>query len=760
MRPLDFITSILILSFVALLFGSLFFWTSHTEAAKLMWFSGALPALGILIHKIINSISKKILNIDFIAAVAIVSALYLGEFFSAIVIAVMYLSGQALEAYAEARATEEMSALLDNAPRDACRITKDGLTIISIVEIHSGDRLLIRSGDTVPVDGLMQSTTAILDESILTGESEFVKRYKGELLRSGVINGGPPFEIRAVSTPEQSTYAGIARLVESARRSRAPFTRLVDRYALWFIPATLGLSVFSWLISDDPLRGLAVLVVATPCPLIIAVPVALISGMSNCAKRGILVKTGSAFEALSRASVLFFDKTGTLTGGQARLIRIHATSGVEPSEVLRIAASLDQVSVHIIATTIVAAAHERDLLLPLPSDIVEESGAGLSGRVDDVSVLVGSPDYVCRTLPAPEWDAAFLSAIGDEGGTAVYVARDGFVIGALHIADQIRLETPRALRMLKRAGIRHITMLTGDRYDVASVIGIAAGVDEIRAELDPAGKVAILAGVPSDAISVMVGDGVNDAPALAAASVGVAMGVRGAAASSEAADVVLLVDRLDRLAEAIHIAKASRKIAVQSAVLGMGLCFITMIFAAAGFLGPVYGAVLQEFIDVIAIGNALRSLRVTPLRVSRRSLPAALARRLHEEHQLLLPLIDRISYMADHLLLMSTEEAIQSLKKLNLTIAETLVPHERKDDHEIYPLIAGLLGGDDPMASLSRTHREIFSLTARLKKSVVALELPTQDPKALNATQHLLYALDAIVRLHFAQEEEIYYTLN
>lgn len=185
MRPLDFITSILILSFVALLFGSLFFWTSHTEAAKLMWFSGALPALGILIHKIINSISKKILNIDFIAAVAIVSALYLGEFFSAIVIAVMYLSGQALEAYAEARATEEMSALLDNAPRDACRITKDGLTIISIVEIHSGDRLLIRSGDTVPVDGLMQSTTAILDESILTGESEFVKRYKGELLQIG-----------------------------------------------------------------------------------------------------------------------------------------------------------------------------------------------------------------------------------------------------------------------------------------------------------------------------------------------------------------------------------------------------------------------------------------------------------------------------------------------------------------------------------------------------------------------------------------------
>jgi soluble P-type ATPase len=330
----------------------------------------------------------------------------------------------------------------------------------------------------------------------------------------------------------------------------------------------------------------------------------------------------------------------------------------------------------------------------------------------------------------------------------------------LHLADQIRIETPHALRMLRRVGISRMVMLTGDRHDVAMAIGSAVGVDEIRAELDPAGKLAALKQAPDDATSIMVGDGVNDAPALAVAGVGVAMGARGAAASSEAADVVLLVDRLDRLAEAVHLAKASYRIALQSVALGMGLSGIAMAVAAAGYLAPVYGAALQEIFDVLAIANALRALRVAPLRVSRRRLSAAESQSLRAQHDVLLPVLDRLSYLADQVRAMPAADAVPALRQLDQMLAAELVPHERADDSDVYPAVAGLLGGDDPMAALSRMHREIFALTRRLHRAVQGLSTTTADDAAMREVQRILYSLDAIVRLHFAQEDELYLTLS
>lgn len=760
MRSFTVNTSVLAVAAGFLLMGAVSAWAQKSQVAHLLWLLGALPVLGLVLYDVARSLVRREVGVDVLAAIAIVGAILLDEYLSASVIAVMFASGQALESYAQARAGREMSALLARAPRSAYRVEGDALVCIDLGAVGVGDRLLVRTGDTVPVDGVVQSPSATLDESVLTGESVPAERRQGDLLRSGAVNAGAPFEILATETADRSTFAGIAKLVESARTSRAPAARLADRYALWLVPVSLGLAGLAWLASGSPVRALAVLVVATPCPLILAVPVALVSGMSNCAKRGILIKGGAALEGLARAAVLFFDKTGTLTGGQARLVQIQAGGQVDKAEVLRMAASLDQVSAHVTAAAIVSAARERRLQLPLPSEVSEEPGAGLSGMVEGVPVRVGSPGFVCRSLPAPDWGATFLATVGGEGGSAVYVAKDGAVIGALHLADQLRVETSRALRMLRQAGIARMVMLTGDRRDVADAIGAALGVDEIRAELDPAGKLAALGEVPAGVASIMVGDGVNDAPALAAAGVGVAMGARGAAASSEAADVVLLVDRLDRLAEAVHLAKVSRRIAMQSVVLGMGMSLIAMVLAAAGYLAPVYGAALQEVIDVIAIANALRALRVAPLRVSRQRLSAEQYQRFRTEHEKLQPSLDRLSGLADQVLGMPAAQAVLALRELDQMLAEQLVPHETADDARVYPMVASLLGGDDPMASLSRTHREIFTLARRLHGMAQVLTPASADETAMREVQRILYSLDAILRLHFAQEEELYLALS
>ncbi|MBV8467203.1 MAG: heavy metal translocating P-type ATPase [Burkholderiales bacterium] len=759
MRTLSINTALLAVAVATLTAGAILAWADRLHVSHVLWVLGVLPVLGAVLYDIAHSLVRREAGIDILAAVAIIGAILLGEYLTASVIAVMFVSGQALESYAQARANREMSALLARAPRGAYRIEGDALVRIDLGEVRVGDRLLVRTGDAVAVDGVIGSPSATVDESILTGESVPVERHEGDALRSGVVNAGPPFEMQATETAEHSTFAGIARLVESARTSRSPAARLADRYALWFVPLSLGLALLAWFVSGDPVRALAVVVVATPCPLILAVPVALVSGMSNCAKRGILVKSGAALEGLAEAKVLYFDKTGTLTGGQARLVHIETNAGTDQAELLHLAASLDQVSAHVTAAAIVSAARERHLRLSLPTDVHEEPGAGLSGKIDGEPVMVGTYDFVCGALTVPGWSARFQSAVGDEGGSAVFVAKGGVVIGALHLADQIRTETPRALRMLRRVGIARMVMLTGDRHDVATAIGSAVGVDEIRAALDPEGKLQALAEVPAGTTSIMVGDGVNDAPALAAAGVGVAMGARGAAASSEAADIVLLVDRLDRLAEAVHLAKASRTIAMQSVALGMGLSFFAMAAAAAGYLAPVYGATLQEIIDVLAIANALRALRVAPLHISRQRLSAQESERLRGEHEQLVPILDRMSYLADQIMAMPYEDVVPALLQLDQTVADELLPHEKTDDADVYPKVAGLLGGDDPMASLSCTHREIFNLAHRLHRTVLTLPERKRDESTMREIQRILYSLDAIVRLHFAQEEELYLTL-
>jgi soluble P-type ATPase len=408
---------------------------------------------------------------------------------------------------------------------------------------------------------------------------------------------------------------------------------------------------------------------------------------------------------------------------------------------------------------VTAAARERNLVLSLPGRVEEQPGAGVQGEVDGHFVAIGSYVFVASLATPASWSDAFLQRLTYEGASAVFVGVDGSMVGALQMADQIRLDTPRALRLLRQEGIKRLVMLTGDRRDVAETVGAMLGVTEVRSELSPADKLTAIQAARLEGPVVMVGDGINDAPALAAADVGVAMGARGAAASSEAADVVLLVDRLDRLVEGFRVAKHTRRIAVQSVMAGMALSGAAMIVAAFGFLPPLPGALLQELIDVAVIANALRALRIRST-----AMVGSLARgdedRLKSEHVELGPVIEQIRELADKLPGLPGPSVAGALASMNDLLAHKLVPHEQHDDLEVYPGLARLLGGEDPMAAMSAMHREIFRISRLLRQMTDKVPAAGPDPDSIREFQRLLYGLDAIVRLHCAQEEELFHTLG
>ncbi|HYW22746.1 MAG TPA: heavy metal translocating P-type ATPase [Terriglobales bacterium] len=576
-------------------------------AADLVWAVVTALALIPLAVSVVQDLLRRRPGVDLIALLAMSAALGLGQALAGAVVALMLSGGLALEAHAGARARRELSALLARAPRSVRRHSGGALESVPIEEVRRGDLLLVATGEVLPVDGVAV-TAVVLDESALTGESRPVERGAGAVVRSGAVNAGAPFELRAVATADESTYAGIVRLVREAQASKAPFERIADRYALVFLPLALAVAVGAWLLSGDPVRALAVLVVATPCPLILAAPVAIVAGISREARRGLIVKGGGALETLARARVVVLDKTGTLTAGAPRVAGVELFDSRPADEVLRLAASLDQVSPHVFAAAVVSAAAERGQALSIPDHVEEHPGTGIRGVVDGSRVALGHAAWVAGGGALPPAAAALRRRCAVEGTSSVFVAVDGDLAGALLLDDPVRDDAPGAIRELRRAGVRRVVLATGDHPDVAAQVAAAVGADAVLADQTPAQKVDAVRRERAAGVTVMVGDGVNDAPALAAADVGVAMGARGATASSEAADVVMTVDRLDRLAEGVGIARRTRAIAVQSVVAGMSLSICAMAVAAAGFLPPVAGAVLQEGIDVLVIVNALRAL--------------------------------------------------------------------------------------------------------------------------------------------------------
>jgi heavy metal translocating P-type ATPase len=591
------------------LLGGLGFWLAgRAELASLVWAAGVVPVLTGLVVEIIRSLRRGEVGLDIVAALSMSAALLLGETLAASVVALMYSGGTFLESYAEGRARREMTDLLARVPRSATRHRNGSLDEVPLDDIAPGDLLLIRQGDVAPVDGTVEGDRALLDRSALTGESMPAALGHGHEVMSGSTNAGEAFDLRVTRRAADSTYAGIVRLVEAAQASKAPMARLADRWSVLFLAVTVALATAAWWFTGDPIRAVAVLVVATPCPLILAVPVAMVAGLSRAAHFGVLIKGAKPLEGLARVRTLILDKTGTLTDGRPQIVAITSFGDMPQDRILHCAAALDQASKHPVAQAIVAAARAGGTVLPIPAGVVETPGEGVSGRVDGHQIVVGGPGFVAARTGGAVPAGAALEA----GSIVVAVAVDGKPAGQIVMADALRAGTADLLAGLRRLGIARILLATGDRHAVAEAVTQGLGLDALRADLSPDQKVLLVLSERKNGPVMMVGDGVNDAPALAAADIGVAMGARGAAASAEAADVVLLVDDLGRLLPGIDIARRARRIALESVAVGIGLSVLGMVAAAFGYLTPVQGAVLQEGIDVAAILNALRALRIRP----------------------------------------------------------------------------------------------------------------------------------------------------
>lgn len=578
--------------------------------ADAVWAATVAFMLAPLTWSVARSLRRGDIGVDVIALLAMAGALALGEYLAGAVIALMLAGGNALEAFASGRARRELTALIERAPHTAHRRTQDGWEEVPVEAVEVGEVLLVRAGGVLPTDGVIVSERAVLDESSLTGESLPATYARGHTVRSGTANAGDAFELRATRRVGDSAYAALVRLVREAEGRRAPFARMADRYAAFFLPLTLAIAGGAWAISGDAVRALAVLVVATPCPLILAAPIAFVAGLSRAAHIGVIIKGGIAIERLGRARTVLLDKTGTLTLGVPTIERVIVLDRIAREELLRLAASLDQLSSHVLAAAIVRQVGQEAIALARPEQARETAGQGVEGVVDGRRVLVGSAAWLAehgigtgdrQALPAPS-----------DGNAMVLVGVDKRLAGVFVMGDHIRPDAHELVRRLRAAGIHHVAMLSGDREEIAQAVGCQLGLDRVYAEQSPADKLDIvrqMQGNPRCSPVVMVGDGINDAPALATADVGIAMSNAAATVSSETADAVITVDRIDRVADAIVIGRRTVRIARQSVVSGIGLSMCGMAFAAAGWLAPVAGAIFQEAIDVAVILNALRALR-------------------------------------------------------------------------------------------------------------------------------------------------------
>jgi heavy metal translocating P-type ATPase len=590
--------ALLYLSTTALALGLIFKYFLNISA-DIPWAIGGFIGLIPSIKWVLDEIKDKQMGSDVLAIFSIVGALAIREFFAAAVISFMLASGRALESWAEGRADFALKSLIDRMPKLANRITKTGqLEVIKIEDVEINNRLLVKSGEIVPVDGIAQET-CYLDQSALTGEPMPVLLEKEGSVISGTINAGNAFEMIASGNVSQSTYSGIVTMVRNSRAQSSPNIRLANKWALRFVPITIAMAALTYLLTGDATRTVAVLVVATPCPLILAVPIALVSGMSRATKSGAVIKGGAVLEKLSRAEIVLLDKTGTVTHGGPVITEIVTSSEITHEYALQMAASLDQYSPHVVAKSLVDEAKNRGISLLSASNVVEEHGKEVSGEINGVLVRVGA-----APTNLPSWANLKQPLI-------VALHFNNQLIAIFGLEDPIRSESKKTISDLHKLGVSEIVMVTGDKEETASIVAKELGINRVIANSSPETKLNVVHEYRNKVSGsvIVVGDGINDAPALAASDVGIAMGARGASAASEAADVVIIEDSIDRVVSAISIAKLSHLKAMQASIGGMGLALIAMFAAAFNLLTPSQGAIAQEFIDLLAIMWALTTLR-------------------------------------------------------------------------------------------------------------------------------------------------------
>ena len=567
-----------------------------------MWAISGLIGLLPTIYSLYKDIKQRTLGSDLLAAISLVATLLTDELFAGSVIALMLATGRMLESWAVGQAERQLKSLIGRMPRIANRVENSGtsqqIVQIAIDDIPIGDLILVRGGEITPTDGKL-AQQATLDESALTGEPLPIQRLAGEDISSGVLNAGAPFEYVATTSARNSTYEGIIKLVRQAQAKSAPGVRLANTWAVRFVPVALAVAALAWIITGDVTRAVAVLVAATPCPLILAVPIAIVAGLSQSAKNGAVVKGGAILELLSRTNTVLLDKTGTLTHGGPVISEIACAPGYTTKQIIHIAASLDQYSPHMVAKSIVLYAKSQGVEISTCTDVSEIAGHQISGTLDGSRVSVGQlesakPDWLTFTAPL-----------------IVAIAKDNQLVGVIGLEDPLRSESKKLIADLQDLGVTRIAIVTGDRQESADQVANELGISEVFAHVTAGQKLEIAESAMKNATGtvIVVGDGINDAPALAAAHVGVAMGARGATAASEAADVIIVEDSIDRLIRAITIAKRARRKALQAAGMGMILSFFIMATGAFGMTSASQGAIAQEVIDVLAILWALTTLK-------------------------------------------------------------------------------------------------------------------------------------------------------
>lgn len=552
--------------------------------------AGAIVALTMLVGMVKTLRSGKY-GVDLLAILAVVATLAVGEYWAAMVILVMLTGGDALEDYAAKKANTELKALLDNSPRFAHVVTPDGSKDVPVNDVPVSAKIIVKPGELVPIDGLIIKGTGEFDESSLTGEARPVAKTVGDTVMSGSINGDEAITLTVTKLAKDSQYQQLVKLVQEAEQTPAHFVRLADRYAVPFTVVAILISLLAWWLSKDPRRFAEVLVVASPCPLILAAPVAMVSGMSRASRNGIVVKTGSVLEKLAGARTGAFDKTGTITNGHLTVAQILPAGTITKERLLHLAASAEQDSSHILARSLLAYASQHNISLAAVSGLTEETGKGITAMIEDHQVKVGKRQFV-----APQNQQAALDT------TAIYVSVDGNYYGAIAFTDHVRPEAAQTMAKLKAAGVTNLIMLTGDQRAIAQQVAKAVGISTVKADLLPQDKIAALQSIPQSEHPVfMVGDGVNDAPSLATADVGIAMGAHGSTAASETADVVILKDDLAKVAKAVTISQDTLRIAKQAVLIGIAICTVLMLIASTGVIPAFVGAMLQEVIDTVSI---------------------------------------------------------------------------------------------------------------------------------------------------------------
>ncbi|GAA0250133.1 heavy metal translocating P-type ATPase [Saccharothrix mutabilis subsp. mutabilis] len=720
--------------------------------AAVLWAAADVVALVPTVVWVVADLRVRRYGADLLAVLALGGTLAVGEFLAGAVIAVMVATGRLLEAAARRRAGRDLSALLERAPGQAHLRRGEDVETVPVGLVRPGDRVVVLPGEVVPVDGALV-VDGTFDESALTGEAVPVTRRAPEPVRSGVVNAGAAVDLTATATAGDSTYAGVVALARQAAASSAPVARLADRIAVWFLPAALLVAGLAWAFTGDPERAVAVLVTATPCPLLLAVPIAVTGGMSRASRAGVVVKGGAALELLGRVSTLVMDKTGTVTEGRPEVVDLVCAPGTTREEALALAAGVERYSPHVLASAVVRAAERAGVRPANAHGVTEEPGRGARGDVDGRTVHVGR---LPSAAPQPDWarDAARRAHLDLAG--VIWVSRDDEPVAALLVRDRIRTDAARTMRRLRAAGVRRVVLLTGDRVDNAVEVAGMLGIDEVHANATPADKIALVRAARSGGTTAMVGDGINDAPALAAADVGVALGSRGSTAAAQAADAVILDDRIDRLADAVDTARRARRVALQSAGLGTVLSLLAMLAAAGGFLVPVAGALVQEAIDLAVIANALRALGGRTRRPHAEA--DRLLHRFAHEHEELLQVRAMVRQAADAVARGGDPDADALVRRTHRLLTERLLPHERAEETTLYPALTEVLGGAEATLTMSRGHAEIERLVRRLGRHLAT----SPDIGRLDRTGDLLatlYGLDAILTLHFAQEEEAYFTL-